>query len=126
MRKWGLFCACVTMIVAGSASAQRNPFGIDIGTPSTDMWKRIEAYTSAYADRIGIGDPYWQYCHIKLTMSTANEPTNGLPPYGVNYNTIRNDAELKKVIDAREAYEKSYLVLCLADTKRILNQAEAK
>lgn len=126
MGYWRLIGACLILTVAGPVRAEPNQFGVDNLPASLEMHKRVIAYASAYADKIGIGDPFWQYCQIKLTMSTANEPINGLPPYGVNYNLIKTDAELKSIIAQREVYEESYLVLCLAAAKRTLLQAEPK
>ena len=76
------------------------------------------------ADRIGIDDPFWQYCQMRLAMETTNHPTNGLPPFGVDHRLVKSEVELKTIISQAEVYEKAYLVLCLADAKRTLKQAE--
>lgn len=114
------------MIAGGPAWAGKNPFGMEIGAPQTKMHERVMAFAAAYAARFGVGSPFFEYCQTKLTISTSHEPTDGLIPYGVNYNDIRTESELKNGLDQRENYEKTYLVLCLADAKRSLSQTEAK
>ena len=57
-------------------------------------------------------------------METTNHPTNGLPPFGVDHRLVKSEVELKTIISQAEVYEKAYLVLCLADAKRTLKQAE--
>jgi hypothetical protein len=107
----------------GTANAQqKNQFGIDIETPYVESHKRVVAFASAYADKIDIGDPFWRYCQIKLTMYTSHQIKDGLPPFGVAPRDIRTNGEMERIIDQSEVFGKSYLVLCLADAKRRLRQ----
>jgi hypothetical protein len=44
-------------------------------------------------------------------------------PLGVNHDQISDQNQLNEVIAAREAYEPSFLTLCLANAKKILQDA---
>lgn len=88
-----------------------------------EMLERINAAVSSFASSIGAGSDLQTYCHIELSMHTR-QPADGLVPFGVNYNNIRSQDELDQIIDAREAYERNYLMLCLARAKRDLDAVE--
>jgi hypothetical protein len=92
----------------------------EAGRAQGAMYKRINQAVTAYAERIGIGEPYTSYCWTKMNMATEHS-ANGMVPYGVDYHHIANEEELNTIISAREHFEQAYLILCLADAKRTLD-----
>jgi hypothetical protein len=67
---------------------------------------------------------YIPYCYTKMSLSEQHAP-DGSIPFGANYNTASAN-DLAIIVRTREAYEKAYLTLCLADAKNTLTRAEAK
>ena len=101
--------------VAWSQSAS-----FDTTTAQVEMVGRVIATANAHAKKLGVGNEVVAYCQIELSNKTNQLPRDGLAPFGVNYNDIKTEAKLKQVIEAREAYEKTYLRLCLSQAKRDL------
>ena len=57
-----------------------------------------------------------------MHLDTRHE-TDGFIPFGVNYLEVKDTEQLEEIISAREAYERSYLILCLARAKAALREA---
>lgn len=74
------------------------------------MLNRIGAAVDAYAASVALDGSYVTYCYTQLGLATRHEP-DGSIPYGVNYNTIRTEQELRSIIEVREAFETNYLRL---------------
>lgn len=113
----GAFALVVALVDGASAQT------LDTGRAQGEMYRRIQAATDAYARSLDLGDVYISYCQTRLTLETAHQPTDGLTPYGVNYNSITTQQRLDDVIAIREAFETVYLRLCLADAKASLLRA---
>jgi hypothetical protein len=90
------------------------------------MLNRITSAVTAYSTSIGIAAEYVTYCYTKLNLETEGHPQDGSVPYGVNYDTLVEGDELRVIIQVREAYEKSFLKLCLAEAKSTLDRAAAR
>lgn len=78
---------------------------------------------SRYVTEIGIDPAYVAYCYADMHLRSFNHPINGQIPFGVNYNNITDASNLKQIISVREKYEKSFVILCLANAKNALVQA---
>lgn len=104
-----------------SAAAQT----LDSAAAQGAMLSRIQEETTRYALSLGLDDSYIIYCSVRMHFDTRHE-TDGWIPYGVNYNTIRSQRELDQVIATREAFETSYLRLCLADARVTLDAAQRR
>ena len=90
----------------------------------TEMLSRVHKEAEEYARRIKISDAYIGYCSHEMHLHTYNHPYNGYIPFGVNYNSINSARRLESIISSREAYEKAYMILCLANSKNTLSKAE--
>jgi hypothetical protein len=88
-----------------------------------DMLRRVGTDVDAYARKIGLSESYSSFCHTQLSLDTRHEQ-DGSVPFGVNYHSFKDAKELEIAIFAREAYERSYLILCLARAKASLREAE--
>jgi hypothetical protein len=95
---------------------------LDVSTPQLEMIKRVSAAAERHAQKLGLNNEVLSYCQIELSNKTNQLPRDGLYPFGVNYNNIKTAQELERVISAREAYEKTFLLLCLSRAKRDLQQ----
>ena|ERR1039458_4405991 len=87
------------------------------------MLIRVQKAVAAYAQKIGIDASYVSYCQSELDRKTDVLPSNGLIPFGVDYNSITDSDNLKIILDSREAYERSSQILCLARAKASLKAA---
>lgn len=88
-----------------------------------EMMNRVSEAAARYARQISLDQTYVSYCNGELYLKTYQHPANGYIPFGVNYNEIRDSERLSLVLSSREAYEKSYLILCLANAKNALREA---
>jgi hypothetical protein len=96
----------------------------DVQIAQLDMLNRISEATIQYAEKISLDDSYITYCKSELYLKTYQHPPNGYVHFGINYGEITDSERLNLVINSREAYEKSFIILCLANAKNILNEAE--
>ena len=119
--KWRMaLCAmCSLSILAPAYGAISET---ESGNAQGAMFKRIDSAVAAYVQGRGIDESYVEYCRTKLNMDTSREPTNGMIPFGVDYTKIATTDELKIVIATRENFERSYLILCLAEAKKTLDE----
>jgi hypothetical protein len=111
------------LVALVSLTAQANE-KVDPSAAQGQMFNRINAAVEKHAQELGLGKEVVTYCRTELNLRTANTPTDGSIPFGVNYNEIRTVEELNTVIEVREAYEKTFLLLCLSRTKRDLSLAQ--
>lgn len=88
-----------------------------------EMISRVSEAAARYARQISLDQAYVSHCNGELYLKTYQHPANGYIPFGVNYNEIRDSERLNLVISSREAYEKSFLILCLANAKSALREA---
>jgi hypothetical protein len=79
------------------------------------MISRVSAAIDKYADRINAESSLITYCRGELALKTSLYPPNGLIPFGVNYNQIRDAETLETIIWNRESYETWFQKLCLAN-----------
>lgn len=110
------FCCAAT----GGVVAQP----IDTQRPQGEMLTRIEKAIDSYASRLNVPSSVVVYCRVQLQLDTRSA-ADGAIPFGVNYNTIATQEKLKNVIYVREAYETTYLKLCISRAKRDLDAAES-
>lgn len=94
---------------------------VDTSAAQTQMFDRINAVVDKRAKEPKIDRDVVTYCRIEMSLHTAHS-SDGSIPFGVNYNKISDAKELKTIIDAREAYEKSYLLLCISRAQRDLSR----
>ena len=106
-----------------SLAAQANE-KVETAAAQAQMFTRINAAVEQKAKELGLGKDVVTYCRIELNVHTAHIPTDGSIPLGVNYNEIKTIAELNTVLEVREAYEKTFLLLCLSRAKRDLTPAK--
>jgi hypothetical protein len=111
-----------TFALALSASATAEVSELQSVEAQAAMFKRIDEAVAAYVQQSGIDESYVGYCRTKLSMDTNAVPADGSIPFGVNYNKIATADELSTVIAARENFERSYLILCIANAKSALDQ----
>ena len=95
---------------------------LDVSAPQAAMIQRVNAAAERHAQKLGLSNEVLSYCQIELNNKTNQFPRDGLHPFGVNYNNIKGTQELERVISAREAYEKTFLLLCLSRAKHDLQQ----
>jgi hypothetical protein len=93
------------------------------GRAQVEMFRRIEKATTNYARQIDISENYIAYCHLELHIKTYAHPRNGHIPFGIDYNSIADQGTLDRIISARENYETSFIILCLAKAKKTLADA---
>ncbi|WP_162596178.1 hypothetical protein [Methylobacterium sp. 17Sr1-1] len=96
---------------------------IDTARPQMEMMKRIDFEISNYATRLKLGSTVITYCRVQMQLDTRHA-SDGSIPFGVNYRNIQSQEELKNIIWIREAYEITYLKLCIARAKRDLEILE--
>lgn len=95
----------------------------DVDRAQSQMLVHQSEVVNRFAAEIKMDPTFIGYCHNEMYLRTLNHPTNGYIPFGVNYNTIRDSEELRRVLDSREGYETSFMMLCLANAKNALRQA---
>jgi hypothetical protein len=86
------------------------------------MIGRVSVAAERHAQKLGLGKEVLSYCRIELDNKTNQFPRDGLYPFGVNYNNIKTAQDLQLIISQREAYEKTFMLLCLSRAKRDLEQ----
>lgn len=87
------------------------------------MYARIFSAAAAYAKEIGLDPTFSNYCYTDLNMRTNAQPKDGAIPFGFNYNNVPDQKTLDQVISVRENYERSFIILCMANAKKVLNDA---
>lgn len=97
---------------------------LDIATPQIAMSKAVSIVANERAQQIGLSQDAVTYCRIKLNYEEDRFPQNGEIPFGVNYNNITDPKELAQVIQLRESYEKTYMLLCLSRIKQQFDAAK--
>lgn len=111
-------CAILLFLLSAAAQAQEK---VDAMSAQGQMHNRISALVERRARELGLTKDVITYCRVELNLHTEQLPKNGSIPFGVNYKQITDASELKVVIDTREAYEKTFLLLCLSRAKRDLS-----
>jgi hypothetical protein len=118
-----ILVAAVALTVSHLASADPvTP--AQVSAAQGQMLARISSAVEKYANHSRLDPAYVSYCRGELDLKTSTYPGNGLIPFGVNYNEIYDSETLDTVIAAREAYERSFMFLCLASAKNTLRKAE--
>jgi hypothetical protein len=79
------------------------------------MLIRVSAEIEKYADQIKAERSLITYCRGELALKTSLYPSNGLIPFGVNYNQIQDAETLETIIWNRESHEIWFLKLCMAN-----------
>jgi hypothetical protein len=115
---WGL-TACLVASQAAAQPASTQPFNRERAQGA--MLMRVQKVTDEYAAALGLAPSVVSYCHTKLRLDTRHE-ADGSIPYGFNYRTSA-DEQVQLTLDVREAFETTYLKLCLADVKAKLSSA---
>lgn len=95
----------------------------DVQRAQGEMLMRVLDAVNSYARQINIEHGYVNYCLEELHLRTREHPTDGYIPFGVNYKKITDSENLARVIKSRENYERSFLILCLANAKNTLREA---
>jgi hypothetical protein len=113
-----------TLLLALFSLAAHADEKVDAGAAQGQMFTRINAAVEQRATELGLGKDVVTYCRIELNLHASHVPADGSVPFGVNYNEIKTTAELNTVIEVREAYEKTFLLLCLSRAKRDLSLAK--
>ncbi len=115
---------CVCILLGGTTAAVADPVtGADVDRAQSRMLTRISEAVNRYAAEIKIDPNYIIYCQNDMYLRSFNHPANGHVPFGVNYNNITDSEKLKHVLSVREAYEKSFMFVCLANAKNALRAA---
>ena len=104
------------------SAEQRVPLEV-AGRAQVEMFRRIEQATTTYSREIGLSENYIAYCRHELHLKTYAHPRDAYVPFGIDYNTIADQRRLDEIIVARENYETSFIVLCLAKAKKALADA---
>jgi len=95
----------------------------DVDKAQVEMITRVDDAVSRYVSEIGIDPAYVTYCRADMYLRSFNHPANGQIPFGVNYNSVTDSNNLNQILSVREKYERSFLILCLANAKNALVQA---
>lgn len=111
----------IAALLPSIATAQSK---IDTTTPQLQMHARISAVVDRRAKELGLSQDVVTYCRVELNRRTDEFPKNGSIPFGIHYDEITDRAQLDQVISAREAYEKVFMLSCLAHTKRQLDGSD--
>jgi hypothetical protein len=90
-----------------------------------EMITRVSAAVERYAESINIDRAYVGYCRVKLNLIGDGHPIDGSVPFGINYLHIDRDV-LKIQINAREVFERSYMILCLSEARNTLRAAATR
>ncbi len=98
----------------------------EVDLAQSEMLRRIMDAVALYARSINIGNDYVNYCYQELHLKTEGHPANGSIPFGINYRQITDSDRLAQVLSVREAYEKSFLTICLANAKNALRDANVR
>jgi hypothetical protein len=123
MRHW-LLTLVLPIVVASTASA--DPVSRDqVMRAQGDLERRVDLAVATYAAHIGMMQ-YTQYCLTEMNRVTSGHTIDGSIPFGVNYNEITDSDMLAHVVQVRESYERSFQILCLANAKNSLREAERK
>ena len=101
----------------------QQPQTIDIGRAQVQMLNRIEEAVKAYGRSIDISENWIGYCQQELYLKTYAHPQNGYSHFGINYNSITDRKRLDEILSARQNYETSSIILCLANAKKTLADA---
>jgi hypothetical protein len=126
MRSLGMIALAITALHGASFSyaqtvARNKP---DITRAQVEMHQRINADVNRFAREIDFLDRDWDtYCRVEMDLKKHTQPQDGNVPFGVNYGNINSEEELRSIISVREAYEKSFLKLCLAKAKKLTSEA---
>ena len=78
---------------------------------------------SAYAKSIGLGSEYVQFRQTELNIKTGAMCQNGQIPFNVQYKDLSPEMP-KMVIELRENYQRTAMIFCLANAKKLLNDAK--
>ena len=113
------FLICLLLLASVNAGAQEK---VDVMAAQGKMHARVTAVVEKRAKELGVGSDVVTFCRIELNNHTGQLPKDGSIPFGVNYNDITDVDTLKMVIEARESYEKTYLLLCLSRASRDLSR----
>src|SRR5437879_3801410 len=118
MRNAALILLCLLALISDTprSTAQQRQ-SIDVGRAQIEMLNRIEQFAQTYAKQIGVQGNFIDYCRQEMHLKTYAHPRNDYIPFGVNYSEITDQQRLNSVISARENYEISFIMLCLANVK---------
>jgi hypothetical protein len=94
----------------------------EAGRAQVEMMRRVSGAVREYATSIDIDPGYIDYCQTKLNEVGRASANDGSIPFGFNYGTATRQT-LKMQIDTREVFERSYMILCLAEAKNTLRAA---
>ena len=111
-------------LAAGSANAQAVSHE-EAGRVQSEMLVRVSNAVTAYARSIGMDSNYITYCRVEMDLIADGHPKDGNIPFGINYYDVTRET-LNHTIAVREAFERSYLTLCLAEAKNALRAAAAR
>jgi hypothetical protein len=120
-----IFSAFICAVLLNPISAAADPVTqAGVNNAQSQMLARIHDAVARHAAEIEIDPMYVSFCQSEMHLRTFSHPTNGYIPFGVNYNSITDSERLEHVLSAREAYETSFMFLCLANAKNALRQAK--
>ncbi|MGH8467551.1 MAG: hypothetical protein ACREVY_00700 [Gammaproteobacteria bacterium] len=126
MNKWlSVYIFLLALCFVKPAAAEPVTQG-QVDKAQGEMIKRVSDAVARYAKQINVDAAYVSYCDGELYLKTHAHPANGYIPFGVNYRDIKDSERLELVISSREAYEKSFMTLCLANAKNALQDAERR
>lgn len=90
------------------------------------MLDRVSSAAQLYAEKIHLDPAYVTYCQTELNLKIHQNPIDGSVPFGVNYKQITDPDQMNAILGVREKFERSFFVLCLANAKNALRDAERK
>ena len=109
---------CMTTAAVGEIVSQK-----DVQRAQGEMLMRVQDAVNRYARQINIEHGYVNYCSNELHLRTREHPADGFIPFGVNYKKITDSETLALILSSHENYERSFLILCLANAKNTLREA---
>lgn len=87
------------------------------------MLGRIDESVKAYAGQLGLDDSFIAYCRTELRIRLQEQVKQDNPVFNFTPEKIRTQAALDAVIRIREAYERNFQYLCLAQARNTLGTA---
>ena len=109
---------CMTTSVLAEPVTQDN-----VDKAQVKMLTRAMDAVDKYSERINIDHEFVIYCRADLSFKKGLHPRDGSIPFGVNYKKITDSDFLDTVLLIRENYERSFVILCLANAKNALREA---
>lgn len=97
--------------------------------PDRDWGSVLNAEETAVHDylvRVGLNEMWGQYCRFKVQSEDASHPKDGSIPLGITDWDALDTNTFRIASTALGNYDAAARIACLANVKRLLNEASAK